>query len=59
MNKSNEQKPLCAVGTEFPCGKVVAIKNDGVDIETPQGVKKFSFTQVERFVYDARTAQEA
>jgi hypothetical protein len=43
------------VGTEFPCGKVVAIKKDGVDIDTPQGVKQFSFTQVERFINDART----
>ncbi len=55
LSKSNEQKPLCRVGTEFPCGKVVAIKRDGVDIETSQGVKRFSFTQVERFINDART----
>jgi len=30
-----------------------------VDIETSEGVKKFSFTQVERFVDDSRLVSQA
>ncbi len=56
---SKAQKPIVAIGTELAAGKVKAINNDHVLIETPEGVKKFSFTQVERFVYDARTLSQA
>ena len=47
---SKAQKPICRVGTEFPAGTVVAIKNNGVLIDTAEGVKLFSFSQVERFI---------
>ena len=56
---SSVQKPDVHIGTQFPCGTVVAILNDGVNIRTPEGVKKFSLQQVERFVYDARTLSQA
>jgi hypothetical protein len=56
---SNSQEAVVHVGTEFPAGKVVAIKKDGVMLKTPQGVKKFSFSQVERFVYDERSLSQA
>ena len=56
---SNVQKPIVRIGTEFPCGKVVAITKDGVDIETPEGVKKFSFNQIERFINDCRSLSQA
>jgi hypothetical protein len=52
---SNEQNPICGIGTELPQGKVVAITKNGVSIETPQGVEQFNFTQIERFINDART----
>lgn len=53
------QSPVVSVGTIFPAGKVVAIVKDGVLIETPEGVKKFSFTQVERFVNELRSLSQA
>jgi len=56
---SNAQKPHVHIGTEFPAGKVVAIKNDSVMLETSEGVKKFSFSQIERFINDARSLSEA
>lgn len=56
---SKAQKPICRVGTEFPAGTVVAIKNNGVLIDTAEGVKEFSLQQVERFVNDARSLSQA
>lgn len=56
---TDAQKPTVCVGTVFPAGKVVAIKNDGIDIETSKGVKNFSFTQVERFIHDERSLSQA
>ena len=53
------QTPIVKVGTELSCGTVVAIKQNGVDIKTPEGVKKFSFIQVERFVNDHRFVSQA
>jgi hypothetical protein len=44
---SNSQKPIVAVGTEFAAGKVVAIKSNGVELDTAEGVKLFSFSQIE------------
>tara|TARA_R110000824_G_scaffold160660_1_gene335553 strand:- start:1307 stop:1465 length:159 start_codon:yes stop_codon:yes gene_type:complete len=45
------QTPIVKIGTQFPAGKVVAIRKDGVDLETPKdGVKTFSLTQIERFI---------
>ena len=56
---SNAQKPICRVGTEFPAGTVVAIKNNGVLIDTAEGVKLFSFSQVEGFVNVERSVSQA
>ena len=52
-------KPIVKVGTQFPMGVVTSIVNDGVNIETSEGVKKFSFNQIERFINDARTLSNA
>ena len=38
------------IGTEFPAGTVKAINNDHVLLETSEGVKKFTFSQIERFI---------
>jgi ribosomal protein L27 len=56
---SKAQEPMCRVGTEFPAGKVVAINNDHVLIDTADGVKQFSFSQVERFCYEQRSLSQA
>jgi len=56
---SKSQTPICRVGTEFPAGKVVAIKSNGVLIDTAEGVKLFSFSQVERFCNDQRSLSQA
>ena len=56
---SNAQKPIVALGTELAAGTVVAIKNNGVLIDTAEGVKEFSLQQVERFVNDARSLSQA
>ena len=50
---SKAQKPICRVGTEFPAGTVVAIKNNEVLIDTAEGVKKFSFSQIEKMIAQA------
>ncbi len=47
---SDIQKPIVGIGTKLPAGTVVAIKNDHVLIDTAEGVKQFSFSQVERFI---------
>ena len=47
---SKVEQPICRVGTEFPAGTVVAINNDHVLIDTTEGVKQFSFSQVKGFV---------
>ena len=47
---SKEQKPIVAIGTEFAAGTVKAINNDHVLLDTKEGVKQFSFSQVERFI---------
>ena len=56
---SKAQEPMCRVGTEFPAGTVVAINNDHVLIDTAEGVKSFSFSQVERFCYEQRSLSQA
>lgn len=56
---SKSQEPLVRVGAEFPHGKVVAIKNDHVLIDTKEGIKKFSFSQVEGFNNVARSLSQA
>ena len=56
---SKAQEPMCRVGTEFPAGTVVAINNDHVLIDTADGVKQFSFSQIERFCYEQRSLSQA
>jgi len=56
---SEAQKPVVAIGTEFAAGEVKAINNDHVLIDTSEGVKKFSFSQVERFVHEQRSLSQA
>tara|TARA_B100001939_G_scaffold298316_1_gene273263 strand:- start:486 stop:659 length:174 start_codon:yes stop_codon:yes gene_type:complete len=56
---SKSQKPICGIGTEFPAGKVVAIKSDHVLIDTAEGIKEFSFSQIERFCNDQRSLSQA
>jgi len=48
----SNQKPIVGIGTEFPAGVVVAIKSNGVELDTAEGVKLlgvklFSFSQIE------------
>ena len=56
---SKEQKPIVAVGTEFAAGKVKAINNDHVLLDTKEGVKQFSFSQIERFIHVERSLSQA
>ncbi len=56
---SEAQKPIVAIGTEFAAGMVKAINNDHVLIDTANGVKKFSFSQVERFIHEQRSVSQA
>ena len=46
----SNQKPIVGIGAKFPAGTVVAIKSNGVELDTEQGVKLFSFSQIEEFV---------
>jgi len=56
---SKEQKPIVAIGTEFAAGTVKAINNDHVLLDTAEGVKRFSFSQIERFCYEQRSLSQA
>ncbi len=56
---SSTVKPIVGIGTKFPAGTVVAIKNDHVLIDTSEGVKQFSFSQVERFINVERSISQA
>ena len=55
----SNQEPIVAIGTEFAAGKVTAIKKDHVLLDTEDGVKKFSFSQIERFINDSRSVSQA
>ena len=55
----SSQKPIVAVGTVLAAGTVKAINNDHVLIDTTEGVKQFSFSQVERFCYEQRSLSQA
>jgi len=55
----SNQKPIVAVGTELAVGTVRAINNDHVLIDTAEGVKQFSFSQVERFIHEQRSLSQA
>ena len=54
-----EQTPIVNIGTEFPAGTVVAIKFDHVILNTHAGEKSFTFTQIERFINEARSISQA
>ena len=56
---SSIQKPIVAVGTKLAAGTVKAINNDHVLIDTAEGVKQFSFSQVERFIHEQRSLSQA
>jgi len=47
---SNSQNPIVGIGTKLPAGTVVAIRERDVLIDTPEGRKAFTFSQVEDFV---------
>jgi hypothetical protein len=56
---SSSQKPIVAVGTVLAAGTVKAINNDHVLLDTQEGVKSFSFPQVERFIHEQRSLSQA
>ena len=56
---SSSQKPIVAVGTVLAAGTVKAINNDHVLLDTKDGVKQFSFSQIERFCYEQRSLSQA
>ncbi len=53
------QTPIVSKGTVFPAGTVVAIKKDHVLLDTSEGVKSFTFSQIERFINDRRSVSQA
>ena len=53
------QTPIVSKGTVFPAGTVVAIKKDHVLLDTEDGIKEFSFSQIERFIDDSRSVSQA
>jgi hypothetical protein len=46
--RSNE--PIVGIGTKLPIGVVTAIKSNGVEVLTVEGVKLFSFSHIEGLV---------
>ena len=44
------QAPIVKIGTEFPNGTVTDIKRDRIVLNTPQGVRELTFTEVENFI---------
>ena len=56
---SNSQQPIVGIGTVFPAGTVEAINSDHVLLKTSEGVKKFTFSQIERFIYEQRSLSQA
>lgn len=56
---SSNEKPIVAVGTVLAAGTVKAINNDHVLLDTKDGVKQFSFSQIERFCYEQRSLSQA
>lgn len=55
----NSQTPIVAVGTKLAAGTVVAINGNSVSVDTAEGVKQFSFSQVEGFINDERSLSQA
>ena len=57
---SSNPKPECGIGTELPCGTVVAVNKDHILVDTGnESVKSFSFSQVERFINELRSVSQA
>ena len=56
---SKEQKPIVAVGTVLAAGTGKAINNDHVLLDTAEGVKSFTFSQIERCIHDSRSLSQA
>ncbi len=56
---SNAQTPDVVIGHKFAAGVVVAINGNSVSINTAEGVKQFSFVQVQEFVNDQRSLSQA
>ena len=57
---TSNPKPECGIGTELPCGTVVAVNKDHVLVDTGnESVKSFSFSQVERFIHEQRSLSQA
>lgn len=57
MNQPN--KPIVGVGTTFPAGVVVAILHDEILLDTNEGIKSFSFSQIEEMVNVERSLSQA
>lgn len=53
------QTPDVATGHQFAAGTVVAINGNSVSIDTAEGVKQFSFSQVQEFINDQRSLSQA
>lgn len=53
------QTPDVVIGHQFAAGTVVAINGNSVSIDTAEGVKQFSFSQVEGFINDQRSLSQA
>ena len=45
-----DAKPIVGLGTNLPAGRVVTIRRDAVVLATKNGLKSFSFTEIERMV---------
>jgi hypothetical protein len=45
-----DAKPIVGLGTNLPAGRVVTIRPDRVILATTNGLKSFSFTEIERMV---------
>ena len=55
----SNQTPIVGIGTQLPAGTVVAIMKDHVLVETAQGRKPFTFTQIEDFINVERSLSQA
>ena len=47
---NNIQEPIVKVGTVLVFGKVIAIKNDHVLVDSNGSVQRFTFSQIEGFL---------
>jgi|688.fasta_scaffold1848667_1 hypothetical protein len=46
----NGQKPIVGLGTNLSHGRVVTIKSNGVVLATGNGLRTFSFTEIEKMI---------